>query len=160
MLAPIRKHAQKLHFYVIVSPTSFPSFRLLSFPPFLLWSCWADNFKLSWLVVAFSYDVGQIVCVFFVVFAPSCVSLSGKSRSSSQGWFQAAVCDNKLSVQYLFNELIFFFLFFTDFILSCGVGNFWRGGQTKELNVVFFAAQDMQQEEICWLICTGFFFLC
>lgn len=94
MFTPLRKHAQRPHFGVIVSPTFFPCV-------FLLWSCWAGSIKLSWLVATFSFDVGQIVQVFFVV-ATACVRLSGKSRRNSQYRFQAAVCDNKLSVQYLF----------------------------------------------------------
>lgn len=157
MLAPLRKHAQKPHFYVIVSPTSFSFIQTVECFLHFCFEVIEQVTKLSWLV-AFSYDVGQIVCVFFVV-ATSRVRLSGKGRGSSQGWFQAAVCDNKLSVQYLFNDNFFLPFFFYRFHITLRSENFWRGGQTKELKVVFFAEQGMQQEEICCLICTLFFFL-
>lgn len=136
MLAPLRKHAQKPHFYVIVSPTSFSFIQTVECFLHFCFEVIEQVTKLSWLV-AFSYDVGQIVCVFFVV-ATSRVRLSGKGRGSSQGWFQAAVCDNKLSVQYLFNDIIFFCLsFFTDFILLCGVKTFDGEGKRRSWKLCF-----------------------
>lgn len=113
----------------------FPSFRLL---------CISSIYALKFFQLRRRPDCARFLC------CTSCVRLSDKSRSSSQGWFQAAVCDNKLSVQYLFNGLIFFLPFFNRLTIPLPSAELWWGGRTKELNIVFFCwlHRTSQQEEI------------
>lgn len=108
----------------------FPSFRLL---------CISSIYALKFFQLRRRPDCARFLC------CTSCVRLSDKSRSSSQGWFQAAVCDNKLSVQYLFNGLIFFLPFFNRLTISLPSAELLMGRANEGVEHCFFllAAQDI-----------------